>query len=86
MSLLKGLGFCILTVLQYGAIVALYWLLSIALYYFVSPYMPGYYEDSGLRDAQAFLTTFLIWDRFFGPYATLLRKVGGYINQAERED
>lgn len=70
-------------IVQLALCLTAYWALSLILYIFVGPYMPGYYEDSGLRDANAILVTLLLWDRYFGPYSSLLRGVAKYLNAAK---
>ena len=85
MTLLRVILFPITTVLQVALILGAYWALSIGLYHYVSPFMPGYYEDSALADVQALLLMALLWDRFWGPSSHLLREVGRVLNAAKHE-
>lgn len=73
MTFLRGILFLVTTMFQLALILVGYWALSLGLYYYVSPFQPGYYEDAALSDVQAIALCFLLWDRFFGPYSKLLR-------------
>ncbi len=41
--------------------------------------IPGYSLQAALGDTQAVLLVYLLWDRLFGPYSKLLRKVASHL-------
>ena len=73
----------LLSVSQCLSIVVVYWLIGIGLAIVLPHYLPGYDEYSALNDTQAILLVLLLWDRFFGPYASLLKGVSKTLKAAQ---
>lgn len=74
-------------ILSFGqllAIVALYYITSTALAIVSPHYLPGYSIASADNDTRTIFIIFLLYDRFYGPYSTLLKGVAKALKQAKR--
>jgi len=84
-KLIPLLGLGLLWVGQFIALLVLYLAASIAMAMYMPSYVPGYDGTAAFSDVQAIVLFLLVWDRFFGPYSTLLRNVARHLRKAMRK-
>lgn len=80
----------ILPLLQFGAMVVVYQLLTAATTVIMPIVMPStatyYSEFNAVNDVIWFFVMMLLWDRFFGPTGHFFRKVGRLLVKAKESE
>lgn len=75
----------VLALLQVGLIAIIYYGLVLLFTISLGTILPGYALYDSFGDVQAFLIAVLLWDRFFGPYSSLLRDVAKTVRKAKQK-
>jgi len=79
----NAIVFCFLFAIQFSGVVALYIATAALLFFFYSSFIPGYWYDDAIGDAQGLWLMAIAWDRVFGPSAKVLRGVAKALKEAK---
>lgn len=82
MNIVRLVGGVLLSLTQLSAVITAYFSFAIIVTEIMSRALPGYTLPDGFGDTQAVLLIYLLWDRFYGPYASLLHGVAKNLNKA----